>query len=152
MSITDYVVFDQGGLFHTLIQATQSVATATKAPVERVAERLRVAFLWQQSQCHPSLVSANRSGVWIASGRNDFHVAKGVLVGTISCVGSEGVDRHGGFIKVVLLFCYVIVVVSFSGTYWRTVVPRGIASVTKWAFVFSSEVPTREGTRRFFSP
>ncbi|XP_062863100.1 tectonin beta-propeller repeat-containing protein 2 [Trichomycterus rosablanca] len=112
VSITDYVVFDQGGLFQTLIQATQSVATATKAPVERVAERLRVAFLWQQSQCHPSLVSANRSGVWIASGRNDFHVAKGSLV----------------------------------GTYWRTVVPRGIASVTKWAFVFSSEVPTKEGS------
>lgn len=83
MSITDYVVFEQGGLFQTLIQATQSVATATKAPVERVAERLRVAFLWQQSQCHPSLVSANRSGVWIASGRNDFHVAKGSLIGAI---------------------------------------------------------------------
>ncbi|KAI5102184.1 tectonin beta-propeller repeat-containing protein 2 isoform X1 [Silurus meridionalis] len=112
VSITDYVVFEQGGLFQTLIQATQSVATATKAPVERVAERLRVAFLWQQSQCHPSLVSANRSGVWIASGRNDFHVAKGSLI----------------------------------GTYWRTVAPRGLASATKWAFVFSSAVPAKEGS------
>lgn len=83
MSITDYVVFEQGGLFQTLIQATQCVATATKAPVERVAERLRVAFLWQQSQCHPSLVSTNHSGVWIASGRNDFHVAKGSLIGAV---------------------------------------------------------------------
>ncbi|KAB5562495.1 hypothetical protein PHYPO_G00018440 [Pangasianodon hypophthalmus] len=112
VSITDYVVFEQGGLFQTLIQATQSVATATKAPVERVAERLRVAFLWQQSQCHPSLVSANHSGVWIASGRNDFHVAKGSLV----------------------------------GTYWRSIAPRGLASATKWAFVFSSSVPAKEGS------
>ncbi|XP_027028147.1 tectonin beta-propeller repeat-containing protein 2 isoform X1 [Tachysurus fulvidraco] len=112
VSITDYVVFEQGGLFQTLIQATQCVATATKAPVERVAERLRVAFLWQQSQCHPSLVSANRSGVWIASGRNDFHVAKGSLI----------------------------------GTYWRTIMPRGLASATKWAFVFSSAVPCKDGS------
>ncbi|KAL7861785.1 hypothetical protein SRHO_G00132260 [Serrasalmus rhombeus] len=112
VNITDYVVFEQGGLFQTLIQATQSVATATKAPVERVAERLRVAFLSQHSQCQPSLVSANSSGVWIASGRNDFHVAKGSLV----------------------------------GTYWRTVVPRGTASATKWAFVFSSAVPSKEGS------
>lgn len=112
VSITDYVVFEQGGLFQTLIQATQTVATATKAPVERVAERLRVAFLSQQSQCQPSLVSANNSGVWIASGRNDFHVAKGSLV----------------------------------GTYWRTIVPRGTASATKWAFVFSSTVPSKEGS------
>uniref|UniRef100_A0A8B9LQJ7 Tectonin beta-propeller repeat containing 2 n=1 Tax=Astyanax mexicanus TaxID=7994 RepID=A0A8B9LQJ7_ASTMX len=112
VSITDYVVFEQSGLFQTLIQATQSVATATKAPVERVAERLRVAFLSQQSQCQPSLVSANNSGVWIASGRNDFHVAKGSLV----------------------------------GTFWRTIVPRGTASATKWAFVFSSAVPGKEGS------
>ncbi|XP_066529515.1 tectonin beta-propeller repeat-containing protein 2 [Hoplias malabaricus] len=112
VSITDYVVFEQGGLFQTLIQATQCVATATKAPVERVAERLRVAFLSQQSQCQPSLVSANSSGVWIASGRNDFHVAKGSLI----------------------------------GTYWSTVVPRGTASATKWAFVFSSAVPNKEGS------
>ncbi|XP_076155281.1 tectonin beta-propeller repeat-containing protein 2 isoform X1 [Alosa pseudoharengus] len=112
VSITDYVVFDQGSLFQTLIHATQSVATATRAPVERVAECLRVAFLSQHSQCQPSLVSTNASGVWIASGRNDFHVAKGSLI----------------------------------GTYWRTVVPRGTASATKWAFVFSSAVPSKEGS------
>ncbi|XP_026856108.2 tectonin beta-propeller repeat-containing protein 2 [Electrophorus electricus] len=112
VSITDYVVFEQGGLFQMLIQATQSVATVTRAPVERVAERLRVAFLSPHSQCQPSLVSAGSSGVWIASGRNDFHVAKGSLV----------------------------------GTYWRAVVPRGTASATKWAFVFSSAVPTKEGS------
>ncbi|KAA0711227.1 hypothetical protein E1301_Tti002665 [Triplophysa tibetana] len=82
VSITDYVVFDQGSLFQTLIQATQTVATATRAPVERVAERLRVAFLSQHSQCQPSLISVNSSGIWIASGRNEFHVAKGSLIGT----------------------------------------------------------------------
>lgn len=82
VSITDYVVFDQGSLFQTLIQATQTVATVTRAPVERVAERLRVAFLSQHSQCQPSLISVNSSGVWIASGRNEFHVAKGSLIGT----------------------------------------------------------------------
>ncbi|XP_077095870.1 tectonin beta-propeller repeat-containing protein 2 [Siphateles boraxobius] len=82
VSITDYVVFDQGSLFQTFIQATQTVATATRAPVERVAERLRVAFLSQHSQCQPSLISVSTSGVWIASGRNDFHVAKGSLIGT----------------------------------------------------------------------
>ncbi|XP_030629595.1 tectonin beta-propeller repeat-containing protein 2 [Chanos chanos] len=112
VSISNYVVFDQGSLFQTLIQATQSVATATKAPVERVAECLRVAFLSQHSQCQPSLISATGSGVWIASGRNDLHVAKGSLV----------------------------------GTYWKTVVPRGTASATKWAFIFSSGVPTKEGS------
>ncbi|XP_012688502.2 tectonin beta-propeller repeat-containing protein 2 isoform X2 [Clupea harengus] len=112
VSITDYVVFDQGSLFQTLIHATQSVATATRAPVNRVAECLRVAFLSQHSQCQPSLVSTNGSGVWIASGRNDFHVAKGSLI----------------------------------GTYWRSVVPRGTASATKWAFVFSSAVPSKEGS------
>ncbi|KAJ8287370.1 hypothetical protein COCON_G00000290 [Conger conger] len=112
VSITDYVVFDQVGLFQTLIQATQSVAVATRAPVERVADRLRVAFWSQQPQCQPSLISANRTGVWIASGRNDFHVAKGSLV----------------------------------GSYWESVVPRGTASVTKWAFVFCSSSPTKEGS------
>ncbi|XP_076834111.1 tectonin beta-propeller repeat-containing protein 2 [Brachyhypopomus gauderio] len=112
VSITDYVVFEQGGLFHMLIQATQSVATVTRAPVERVAERLRVAFLSPHSQCQPSLVSAASSGVWIASGRNDFHVAKGSLV----------------------------------GTYWRAVVPRGTPSATKWAYVFSSAIPAKEGS------
>ncbi len=89
MSITDYVVFDQGSLYQTLIQATQSVATATRAPVERVAERLRVAFLSQPSQCQPSLISVNTSGVWIASGRNEFHVAKGSLIGMTH-------GKHGG--------------------------------------------------------
>ncbi|XP_010891212.4 tectonin beta-propeller repeat-containing protein 2 isoform X2 [Esox lucius] len=112
VSITDYVVFDQGSLFQTLIQATQNVATATKAPVERVAECLRVAFLSQQSQCQPSLVSSNATGVWIASGRNDFHVAKG----------------------------------SLSGTFWQGVVPRGTVSATKWAFVYSSAVLSKEGS------
>ncbi|XP_051579341.1 tectonin beta-propeller repeat-containing protein 2-like isoform X2 [Myxocyprinus asiaticus] len=82
VSITDYVVFDQGSLFQTLIQATQNVATATRAPVERVAERLRVAFLSQHSQCQPSLISVSSNGVWIASGHNEFHVAKGSLIGT----------------------------------------------------------------------
>ncbi|XP_026194956.1 tectonin beta-propeller repeat-containing protein 2 [Anabas testudineus] len=77
VSISDYVVFDQGSLFQTLLQATQSVATVTRAPVERV-----VAFLSQYSQCQPSLVSANASGVWVASGRNQLHLARGSLVGT----------------------------------------------------------------------
>ncbi|KAG7238051.1 hypothetical protein INR49_031405, partial [Caranx melampygus] len=77
ISISDYVVFDQGSLFQTLLQATQSVATVTRAPVERV-----VAFLSQYSQCQPSLVSANASGVWVASGRNQLHLARGRLVGT----------------------------------------------------------------------
>uniref|UniRef100_A0A673I7Z8 Tectonin beta-propeller repeat-containing protein 2-like n=1 Tax=Sinocyclocheilus rhinocerous TaxID=307959 RepID=A0A673I7Z8_9TELE len=108
----NYVVFDQGSLFQTLIQATQTVATATRAPVERVAERLRVAFLSQHSQCQPSLISVSTSGVWIASGRNEFHVAKGSLI----------------------------------GTFWKSIVPRGTASATKWAFVFSSAVPAKEGS------
>ncbi|XP_068194967.1 tectonin beta-propeller repeat-containing protein 2 [Antennarius striatus] len=77
ISISDYVVFDQGSLFQTLLQATQSVATVTRAPVERV-----VAFLSQYSQCQPSLVSANASGVWVASGKNQLHLACGSLVGT----------------------------------------------------------------------
>ncbi|XP_068607933.1 tectonin beta-propeller repeat-containing protein 2 [Brachionichthys hirsutus] len=77
ISISDYVVFDQGSLFQTLLQATHSVATVTRAPVERV-----VAFLSQYSQCQPSLVSANASGVWVASGRNQLHLACGSLVGT----------------------------------------------------------------------
>ncbi|KAI4791376.1 hypothetical protein KUCAC02_034039, partial [Chaenocephalus aceratus] len=46
-------------------------------PVERV-----VAFLSQHSQCQPSLVSANQRGVWVASGRNQLHLARGSLVGT----------------------------------------------------------------------
>lgn len=77
VSISDYVVFDQGSLFQTLLSATQSVATVTRAPVERV-----VAFLSQYSQRQPSLVSANAGGVWVASGRNQLHLARGSLVGT----------------------------------------------------------------------
>ncbi|XP_040916355.1 tectonin beta-propeller repeat-containing protein 2 isoform X2 [Toxotes jaculatrix] len=77
INISDYVVFDQGSLFQTLLQATHSVATVTRAPVERV-----VAFLSQYSQCQPSLVSANANGVWVASGRNQLHLARGSLVGT----------------------------------------------------------------------
>eukprot|EP00066_Takifugu_rubripes_P028769 XP_011618035.1 PREDICTED: tectonin beta-propeller repeat-containing protein 2 [Takifugu rubripes] len=77
ISISDYVVFDQCSLFQTLLQATQSVATVTRAPVERV-----VAFLSQYTQCQPSLVSANSNGVWVASGRNQLHLARGSLVGT----------------------------------------------------------------------
>ncbi|KAM4723575.1 tectonin beta-propeller repeat-containing protein 2 isoform 1-T3 [Anableps anableps] len=77
ISISDYVVFDQGSFFQTLLQATQSVATVTRGPVERV-----VAFLSQYSQCQPSLVSANPTGVWVASGRNQLHLARGNLVGT----------------------------------------------------------------------
>uniref|UniRef100_A0A8C9TR84 Tectonin beta-propeller repeat containing 2 n=1 Tax=Scleropages formosus TaxID=113540 RepID=A0A8C9TR84_SCLFO len=99
-------------IFQTLIQATQSVATATKAPVERVADRLRVAFWPQQPHCQFNLVSANNNGIWIASSRNDIHVAKGNLI----------------------------------GTYWKNVVPRGTASTTKWAFVFSSAASTKEGS------
>lgn len=70
------MVFDQGSFFQTLLQATQSVATVTRGPVERV-----VAFLSQYSQCQPSLVSANPSGVWVASGRNQLHLARGNLIG-----------------------------------------------------------------------
>ncbi|XP_051942082.1 tectonin beta-propeller repeat-containing protein 2 [Hippocampus zosterae] len=77
VSISDYVVFDQGSLVQTLLSATQSVATVTRAPVERV-----VAFLSQYSQRQPSLVGANAGGVWVASGRNRLHLARGGLVGT----------------------------------------------------------------------
>lgn len=81
ISISDYVVFDQGSLFQTLLQATQSVASASRGPVERV-----VAFLSQHSQCQPSLVSSNCTGVWVASGRNQLHLARGSLIG----------QQHGG--------------------------------------------------------
>uniref|UniRef100_A0A1A7X3G9 Tectonin beta-propeller repeat containing 2 n=1 Tax=Iconisemion striatum TaxID=60296 RepID=A0A1A7X3G9_9TELE len=77
INISDYVVFDEGSFFHTLLQATQTVATVTRAPVDRV-----VAFLSQYSQCQPSLVSANSSGIWVASGRNQVHLARSSLVGT----------------------------------------------------------------------
>ncbi|XP_077179849.1 tectonin beta-propeller repeat-containing protein 2 [Paroedura picta] len=112
VSITDYVVFDQSSLFQTIIQATQTVATAAQAPVEKVADKLRTAFWSQQLQCQPSLLAVNASGVWISSGKNEFHVAKGSLI----------------------------------GTYWNSVVPRGTASATKWAFVMASAAPSREGS------
>ncbi|KAM4690537.1 tectonin beta-propeller repeat-containing protein 2 [Rhinophrynus dorsalis] len=82
VSITDYVVFDHYTLFQTLIQATQTVATVAQAPVEKVADKLRMTFWSQQSQCQPSLLGVNSSGVWITSGKNEFHVAKGNLIGT----------------------------------------------------------------------
>ncbi|XP_015273980.1 PREDICTED: tectonin beta-propeller repeat-containing protein 2 [Gekko japonicus] len=82
VSITDYVVFDQSSLFQSIIQATQTVATAAQAPVEKVADKLRTAFWSQQLQCQPSLLAVNSSGVWISSGKNEFHVAKGSLIGT----------------------------------------------------------------------
>ncbi|XP_062483894.1 tectonin beta-propeller repeat-containing protein 2 isoform X2 [Pezoporus occidentalis] len=81
VSITDYVVFDQYSLFQTIIQATQTMATAAQAPVEKVADKLRMAFWSQQLQCQPSLLGVNGSGVWISSGKNEFHVAKGNLIG-----------------------------------------------------------------------
>lgn len=81
VSITDYVVFDQCGLFRTIMHATHSVATAAQAPVEKVADKLRTAFWSQQLQCQPSLLGANSSGVWVSSGKNELHVAKGSLVG-----------------------------------------------------------------------
>ncbi|XP_051834288.1 tectonin beta-propeller repeat-containing protein 2 isoform X1 [Antechinus flavipes] len=82
VSITDYVVFDQGSLFQTIIHATHTVATAAQAPVEKMADKLRITFWPQQLQCQPSLLGVNNSGVWISSGKNEFHVAKGSLVGT----------------------------------------------------------------------
>ncbi|XP_075007144.1 tectonin beta-propeller repeat-containing protein 2 isoform X3 [Calonectris borealis] len=82
VSITDYVVFDQCSLFQTIIQATHTVATAAQAPVEKVADKLRMAFWSQQLQCQPSLLGVNGSGVWISSGKNEVHVAKGNLIGT----------------------------------------------------------------------
>ncbi|XP_007951307.1 tectonin beta-propeller repeat-containing protein 2 [Orycteropus afer afer] len=82
VSITDYVVFDQGSLFQTIIHATHSVATAAQVPVEKVADKLRMAFWSQQLQCQPSLLGVNTCGVWLSSGRNELHVAKGSLIGT----------------------------------------------------------------------
>ncbi|KAF7252102.1 Tectonin beta-propeller repeat-containing protein 2 [Varanus komodoensis] len=82
VSITDYVVFDQNSLFQTIIQATQTVATAAQAPVEKVADKLRTAFWSQQLQSQPSLLAVSSSGVWISSGKNELHVAKGSLVRT----------------------------------------------------------------------
>ncbi|KAM4853619.1 tectonin beta-propeller repeat-containing protein 2 [Thomomys bottae] len=112
VSITDYVVFDQCSLFQTIIHATHSVATAAQVPVEKVADKLRMAFWSQQLQCQPSLLGVNNSGVWISSGKNEFHVARGSLI----------------------------------GTYWNSVVLRGTASATKWAFVLASTAPTKDGS------
>lgn len=81
VSITDYVVFDQCSLFQTIVHATHSVATAAQVPVEKVADKLRMAFWSQQLQCQPSLLGVNNSGVWISSGKNELHVAKGSLIG-----------------------------------------------------------------------
>ncbi|XP_053522060.1 tectonin beta-propeller repeat-containing protein 2 isoform X2 [Artibeus jamaicensis] len=117
VSITDYVVFDQCSLFQTIVHATQSVATAAQVPVEKVAGKLRTAFWSQQLQCQPSLLGVNNSGVWISSGKNELHVAKGSLV----------------------------------GTYWNSVVPRGTASATRWAFVLASASPTKEGSSLWLS-
>ncbi|XP_076979701.1 tectonin beta-propeller repeat-containing protein 2 isoform X2 [Tamandua tetradactyla] len=82
VGITDYVVFDQCSLFQTLLHATHSVATVAQVPVEKVADKLRTAFWSQQLQGQPSLLGVNHSGVWISSGKNEFHVAKGSLIGT----------------------------------------------------------------------
>ncbi|XP_072285041.1 tectonin beta-propeller repeat-containing protein 2 isoform X2 [Pyxicephalus adspersus] len=68
--------------WQTLIQATQTVATVAQAPVEKVADKLRMMVWSQQSQSQPSLLGVNSSGVWITSGKNEFHVAKGNLIGT----------------------------------------------------------------------
>ncbi|KAK7802114.1 hypothetical protein U0070_017448 [Myodes glareolus] len=64
VSITDYVVFDQCSLFQTIMHATHSVATAAQAPVEKVADKLRMAFWSQQLQCQPSLLGVNNSGTY----------------------------------------------------------------------------------------
>ncbi|XP_078090213.1 tectonin beta-propeller repeat-containing protein 2 [Mustelus asterias] len=112
VSITDYVVFDQCNIFQTIIHATHSVATVAQAPVEKVADKLRGALWSQQPPSQPSLISVNSSGVWITSGKNEFHVAKGNLL----------------------------------ATYWKTVVPRGTVSATKWAFVMASMAPTKKGS------
>nr|XP_058914179.1 tectonin beta-propeller repeat-containing protein 2 [Kogia breviceps] len=82
VSITDYVVFDQCSLFQTIIHATHSVATAAQVPVEKVADKLRMALWSQQLQCQPSLLGLNSSGVWISSGKNEIHVSRGSLIGT----------------------------------------------------------------------
>ncbi|RMB98711.1 hypothetical protein DUI87_24930 [Hirundo rustica rustica] len=94
VSITDYVVFDQCSLFQTIIQATHTVATAAQAPVEKVADKLRMAFWSQQLQCQPSLLGVNGSGVWISSGKNEFHVAKGNLIGGVKLISLSCGNQH----------------------------------------------------------
>ncbi|XP_078262140.1 tectonin beta-propeller repeat-containing protein 2 isoform X2 [Rhinoraja longicauda] len=112
VSITDYVVFDQCNIFQAIIHATQTVATVAQAPVEKVADKLRGVLWSQQSLSQPSLISVNGCGVWIISGKNEFHVAKGNLL----------------------------------ATYWKSIVPRGTVSATKWAFVVASMAPTKKGS------
>ncbi|XP_060685235.1 tectonin beta-propeller repeat-containing protein 2 isoform X1 [Hemiscyllium ocellatum] len=112
VSVTDYVVFDQCNIFQTIIHATHTVATVAHAPVEKVADKLRGALWSQQPPSQPSLISVNSSGVWITSGKNELHVAKGNLL----------------------------------ATYWKTIVPRGTVSATKWAFVLASMAPTKKGS------
>ncbi|XP_067895062.1 tectonin beta-propeller repeat-containing protein 2 isoform X2 [Heterodontus francisci] len=82
VSVTDYVVFDQCNIFQAIIHATHTVATVAQAPVEKVADKLRGALWSQQPPSQPSLISLNSSGVWITSGKNEFHVAKGNLLAT----------------------------------------------------------------------
>ncbi|XP_012579825.1 PREDICTED: tectonin beta-propeller repeat-containing protein 2 [Condylura cristata] len=94
VSITDYVVFDQGSLFQTIIHATHSVATAAQVPVEKVADKLRLAFWSQQLQCQPSLLGVNHSGVWLSSGKNEFHVAKGSLLGAVKLTSLACGHQH----------------------------------------------------------
>nr|XP_033706478.1 tectonin beta-propeller repeat-containing protein 2 isoform X2 [Tursiops truncatus] len=72
----------QCSLFQTIIHATHSVATAAQVPVEKVADKLRMALWSQQLQCQPSLLGVNSSGVWISSGKNEIHVSRGSLIGT----------------------------------------------------------------------
>lgn len=134
ISISDYVVFDQCSLFQTLLQATQSVATVTRAPVERV-----VAFLSQYTQCQPSLVSANSNGVWVASGRNQLHLARGSLV------GQSGVQNRSSAHRRLVHFDSFLNSYVSPGTFWQNVVPRGTVSATKWTSITSSAVPHREG-------
>ncbi|KAM6359390.1 tectonin beta-propeller repeat-containing protein 2 isoform 2-T8 [Alca torda] len=137
VSITDYVVFDQCSLFQTIIQATHTVATAAQAPVEKVADKLRMAFWSQQLQCQPSLLGVNGSGVWISSGKNEFHVAKGNLIGTywnnivprgtasatkwIFVLASTASSKEGG-VKLISLTCgnqHVWACDTSGGIYFR---------------------------------
>ncbi|XP_069396507.1 tectonin beta-propeller repeat-containing protein 2 isoform X2 [Delphinus delphis] len=73
---------DDDHWWQTIIHATHSVATAAQVPVEKVADKLRMALWSQQLQCQPSLLGVNSSGVWISSGKNEIHVSRGSLIGT----------------------------------------------------------------------
>lgn len=152
ISISDYVVFDQGSLFQTLLQATQSVASASRGPVERV-----VAFLSQHSQCQPSLVSSNCTGVWVASGRNQLHLARGSLIGqqhrgsAVQCRSRCSAVQCSAMSSVLSAVpcdsdsrcCFLCI---SQGTFWQNVVPRGTVSATRWSFITASAVPHREGS------